>query len=94
MLVGFSQLAIPCFQLTPQLSLVVQYCQLTVVVCQICWLPAEKFQPSDGSPAQQGSFGFLSPFFLQFYVVSCMFHENQRIEVTTLRAPYECMACT
>jgi hypothetical protein len=33
------------------------YCQLPRVVCQNCWLPAEKDQPSNGDSVSENSFG-------------------------------------
>jgi hypothetical protein len=48
--------------MSPQLPWVGWYCHLSVVVCHSCWLPAEKFQPANGSTAFHCSFGCLCCF--------------------------------
>jgi hypothetical protein len=56
------------------------------VVCQNCWLPAEKNQLIDRDSVSESSFVWLPP--LLFYSrVPLLFHKNRGTKVTTHRAP-------
>jgi hypothetical protein len=74
----------PLPRLYSQLPQVGWYCQLPEVVCQNCWLPAEKNQLTDRHSVSESSFVWLPP--LIFYSrVPLLFHKNWE-QVTTRRA--------
>jgi hypothetical protein len=67
-------------QLSCQLPQVGRYCQLPEVVCQNCWLPAQKNQLTDGDSVSESSFIWLPPFLL--FSCSIIIPQEQKLPLT------------